>query len=103
MRTTSDVFKSAVSNCLLTPTDKRNIDSLTSSIETRLSKTFELRKFSLIGSHSRDSAIRQISDVDHLAVLSRDEARWGASLKNSTTFLNNVRRDLSERFWNTDV
>ena len=73
------------------------------TIRSRLQKSFKLVKLLLIGSHPRKSAIKKHSDVDLLAVFSRSEARWGDTLKSSSTFLNNIRDDLRERFWQTEI
>lgn len=73
------------------------------SIEARLKSRFALRKSLLIGSTSRDTSIRNYSDVDLLVLLSRDEARHGDRLVNSKTFLGRVRDDLDDRFRTTKV
>lgn len=73
------------------------------SIEARLKSRFELRKTLVIGSTSRDTSIRNYSDVDLLALLSRDEARHGERFVNSNTFLGRVRNDLDSRYHATKV
>jgi hypothetical protein len=73
------------------------------SIETRLSSEFTVKKFLIVGSHSRDTAIRSHSDVDYFAVIARKDARWGEDSKNSNTVLANVRRVLDAAFDQTDV
>jgi hypothetical protein len=78
-------------------------ESHADSIEARLSESFDLKKFDIVGSHSRNSAISFESDVDYLAVLSRDEVRWGGSLVGSTTILSRVRDELLDRFSQTYV
>jgi hypothetical protein len=75
----------------------------TGAIKSRLEKSFRLRKFITVGSHSRGTAIRHYSDVDYFAVLSRDDARWGGAYISSATFLNKVKEDLSYRFWQTGI
>jgi len=73
------------------------------SIKVRLQNSFNLKKFVTVGSHSRETAIRRYSDVDHFAVFSRDEFRWGNEYKNSNTVLNSIRDDLAQRFKQTPV
>lgn len=73
------------------------------SIRQRLLRSFKLIKVFPIGSHSRKSAIRYFSDVDLVAVFSRKEAKWGDTYINSSRFLDNIRDDLLERFWQTDI
>lgn len=73
------------------------------TIRTRLLKSFSLKGFRFIGSHSRETAIRAHSDLDLLAIFARDEARWGDRLKSSYTFINAIRNDLAERYPHTDV
>lgn len=73
------------------------------SIRTRLDSSFDLRKFFLIGSASRDTSIRGSSDIDLLAVLSRDEAKHGDNYVSSSTFLRNIRTDLKARYPATEV
>jgi hypothetical protein len=69
-----------------------------STIRARLQKSFNLKKFEFIGSHSKGTATRDTSDLDLLALFSREEARWGDSYKSSQTFISNIRDDLSERY-----
>jgi len=73
------------------------------SIRARLQKSFNLKKFVVVGSHSRETAIRRYSDVDHFAVFSRDEFRIGDRYKRSDTVLNSLRDDLAQRFRQTSV
>ena len=74
-----------------------------SSIKARLGSSFRLRKFLLVGSHARQTAIRRYSDVDYFAVFSRDDFRWGDGYKSSNTVLDNLRTDLGNRFRQTSV
>lgn len=73
------------------------------TIRSRLSKSFHLKKFQYIGSHSRGTAIRAQSDLDLLALFSRAEAKRGDGYKSSTTFISAIRDDLSERYQQTAV
>jgi len=66
-----------------------------------LEKGFQLRKFDLIGSYSKNTAIRKASDVDFLAILARDDVRWGGKYVDSRTLLTRVRFWLSGLFQQT--
>lgn len=68
------------------------------SVKARLAKAFALKKFVVIGSHARGTAIRGCSDVDFFAVISRDDVRSGDVYVRSSTILDRVRQDLSNRF-----
>jgi hypothetical protein len=80
-----------------------NANGHADSIRARLQSSFKLKKFVIVGSHSRETAIRRYSDVDHFAVFSRDEFRWGNEYKSSNTVLNSIRDDLAQRFKQTPV
>ena len=80
---------------------KAMIHSLT--MKSRLNKSFNLKKFTRIGSHSRGTAIKAFSDVDFMAVLSRNEAKWGGKVVNSSTVLNRLRDDLIDRYTQTTI
>lgn len=73
------------------------------SVRKRLNKSFDLKRFIKIGSHSRGTAIRSFSDIDFLAVLAKNEAKWGGNIISSTTFLEKIRDDLNDRFTQTTV
>lgn len=73
------------------------------SIKGRLDDSFQVSKVELIGSHSRNTAIKGYSDIDLMAVLRRSEVTWGGSFKSSETVLKNVRNDLTERYPRTAV
>jgi predicted nucleotidyltransferase len=73
------------------------------TVRRRLSTSFDISKFVRIGSHARGTAIRRYSDVDILAVLRRNEAKWGGSIVNSSTFLRRIRNDLEDRYASTEV
>jgi hypothetical protein len=81
--------------------EKAMLHSIT--VRSRLNKSFDLKKFTKIGSHSRGTAIRRFSDVDFMAVLARNEAKWGGKIVSSSTVLNRVRDDLTDRYPQTTV
>lgn len=73
------------------------------SCRKRLVKSFDLKKFQRVGSHSRGTAIKLYSDLDFLTILSRNEAKWGGNIVNSDTFLKKVSEDLKDRFVQTEI
>lgn len=73
------------------------------STRTRMEKSFNLRKFQKIGSHARSSAIKLYSDLDFLAVLSRNEAKWAGNIVSSDTVIKRISGDLSSRFTSTTI
>ena len=73
------------------------------TVKRRLASSFEVSKIMTIGSHGRGTAIRSHSDLDVMAVLRRNEAKWGGSLIASSTFLGKVRDYLVVRYVQTDV
>lgn len=74
-----------------------------STIRTRLTTAYNLRKFIRTGSYSRDTFIRGKSDVDMSAVVARDDVRWGRGYVTSNTVLDNFKKELEGRFWNTTL
>lgn len=73
------------------------------TVRQRLETVFSTNRVIRVGSYSRGTSIRHTSDVDLMLVLRREEVRWGGQLKSSTTVLNNLRAQLSDRYFQTDV
>jgi hypothetical protein len=99
----SDSFRLLLSRIEPVTTELELARSHASSIASRLSGEFTLNKLLLVGSHSRETAIRGYSDVDYFAVIARKETRWGDDWKNSETVLKNLRRVLDAGFEETEV
>ena len=74
-----------------------------SSIRSRLYKDFEVKSFVKIGSHSRNTAIHEFSDVDYLIILARNEVKWGANWVSSSTILQRIRNSLLTRYTSTVI
>jgi len=98
-----DMFTSFASWLQPTLLNQERIEGHKSSIRARLQGNFELKKMDVFGSASRNTAIRDLSDVDILVVLSRSEATWGSRTVNSGTLLKSVCGNLRERYKQTDV
>ena len=86
-----------------TSSELKKARSYSLSCRKRLNKSFDLKKFKGIGSHTRDAAIRHYSDLDFLVVLSRNEVKWAGKIINSNTFLSKVSQDLNDRYINTTI
>jgi hypothetical protein len=99
----SELFQLLVSRIVPLQSELDKAKKHADSIKARLQNSFNLKKFVVVGSHSRETAIRRYSDVDHFAVFSRDEFRTGDRYKRSDTVLNNIRDDLAQRFRQTSV
>lgn len=67
------------------------------AIASRLREAFQVVRFRLVGSHTKQTAIRSVSDIDVFVVLSRQSVRWGDSIISSNTLLDNVRDELKGR------
>lgn len=85
------------------PVELRRAMAHSVTARRRLNTSFDLKKFLRVGSHSRGTAVRRYSDIDFLAVLARNEAKWGGSIIRSSTFLSKVRDDLQDRYVQTEV
>jgi len=81
----------------------KRAQSHTLTVRSRLNRSFDLSRFAKIGSHSRGTAIRWYSDLDFIAVLRKNEAKWGGRIVSSSTLLNRVRDDLQDRYTQTAV
>ena len=86
-----------------TESELKKARSHISSCRKRLVKSFNVKKFQRIGSHTRGTAIKLHSDLDFLVVLAKNEAKWGRNIVNSNTFLKRVSQDLDDRFVQTEV
>jgi hypothetical protein len=76
-----------------------HLRTVTSAIEAAL----EINRTERVGSFSRGTALRGISDVDLMVVLTSNERKWGGAQKKSTTVLSAVRSALAARFVSTAV
>jgi hypothetical protein len=73
------------------------------TVKTRLTATFNIRKFPPSGSFVRGSFIRGGSDADLMALISRKDFKWGDDLVTSKTALERIRVELMKRYPNTPV
>ena len=99
----SDSFQMLLERIQPLSSETAAAESHLATIKGRISSAFTLRKWFVAGSYSRGSSIRNASDVDVLAVVARDDVRHGGAYVSSYTTLDNFRRELEGRFWNTNV
>lgn len=99
----SDSFSKILSRIQPAEIELNRAGGHASTIKSRLEKYFDLRKFELIGSHSRNSAVKGWSDVDFFALFSRDDMRWGGNYVNSRTILIKVAQALQGRYPQTKI
>jgi predicted nucleotidyltransferase len=86
-----------------TPRDELIYQTHEKTVRRRLETVFRANRIIRVGSYSRGTSIRHTSDVDLMLILERDEIRRGGQFKTSTTVLNNVRAQLSDRYFQTNV
>lgn len=70
-------------------------------IQSRLGKVFDLSSLKGIGSHSRHCAIKDHSDLDLMAVISKSDVERSNGWVSSKTILDKIRTELGDRFWQT--
>jgi hypothetical protein len=104
MKSISDSFQLLLQRIQLSSAEIRAATVHLATIESRLTKTLDVKKFFKAGSFSRGSSIIGKSDVDAFVVLSRDSVRWGGGqFKSSHTVLDEIRTELTSRFPKTSV
>lgn len=79
------------------------VESHRSSVGSTLRSAYARSRVKLIGSQSRGSAVRGISDLDLMVVLRIQEIRWGTTIKFSMRVLQAVRQVLRTRFVSTSI
>lgn len=101
--TSHEAFKALLDRIEPTqPEDKARLTHRTTILQG-LARTFAVNRVEIIGSHARGSAIRTSSDVDYLAVVSRDDVFRAGSPVASSTVLSKVRDALRDRFPRTEI
>ncbi len=70
-------FKKLLDKTTFTESDVQSYSGHVNSIAGRLRRDFQIKKLEVFGSASRQTAIRQQSDIDLLAVFEPVEVTWG--------------------------
>lgn len=103
-KTVYDGFQAYLTRLAPTETEVDKRKSHKKTIEQALTAEFSgFNDLSIMGSHTRDSAIQVWSDVDYFAKLGKEDVTWGGSRVNSGTTLNRVKKALDSRFRSTEV
>lgn len=97
-RTVDEGFRDFLTKLTPTATESAAAKSHRASIEARLKRDFDLRRFRRIGSFGNGTSISGYSDVDYLASVPTERLT-----QNSTSSLGKVRDALADRFPNTGV
>jgi len=98
-----DWFQNLLSKIQPLQTEIDKAERHAQTIKARIEKDYGLRKFLIVGSHSRGTAIRRKSDVDYFALIKREDARHGDGYTTSTAVLGNIKKCLQDRFNSTDM
>ncbi len=99
----SDQFRTLLDRLQPTPLEQSQYERHTKTVRTRLKAVFDNSIVEQIGSHSRGSAVRSVSDLDLLFRLPVGYARRAGRLVHSDTILKNVRDELMDRYTKTSV
>jgi hypothetical protein len=91
-------FAKLVDRIQPSPNEIDNANQHAKQIKARLEQSYNLRKLLPVGSVPRQTYIHGSSDLDLFAVFARDDMRCGDSYVESSTALNNLRRDLEGRY-----
>ncbi|MEW5980099.1 MAG: nucleotidyltransferase domain-containing protein [Acidobacteriota bacterium] len=103
MTSISDSFQILIDRIQPLQSEIDAADRHLTEIKSRLEKAFTVKSFLVVGSASRNTFIHGYSDVDLFAVVARNDLRWGGNYVSSETVLNNFRKELEGRFWNSNV
>lgn len=99
----TDCFQSLIRRIQPTPVELSAKHRHAVEIESCLKSARGINGVRRIGSYSRNSAVHGISDMDLLAVFTRESARWGSGYVSGATMLDRVRNALGARFHATDA
>jgi predicted nucleotidyltransferase len=102
-RISDTFFAGLIRKLAPTATEISQIQQHINTVQSTIKNKYNVKRYMVIGSHSRQSAIRNHSDVDLFAVFAREDATWGDNLIKSDTALANLRQALTTRYWNTDI
>lgn len=99
----SDKFSALIERIAPSPTEvsdySTHLRTINSAVETALS-IYETER---IGSFTRGTAVRGVSDLDLMAVLSSNERKWGRGTTTSTTTVDRVKYALAARFASASI
>jgi hypothetical protein len=99
----SDRFSTLIERIAPTPAENSAFSSHLKTVSAAAEAVLEINRTEKIGSFSRGTAVRGISDLDLMVVLSSNERKWGRGNTTSSTTLNRVKEALATRFWSTPM
>lgn len=103
-RTVADGFARLLERVQPLDSEVNALKAHRSTIEQGLRAEFgNFNRLTVIGSHTRGSAIKVVSDVDYLAVVGRADVTRGGELVSPDTTLGRVKSALQRRFPFTDI
>lgn len=99
----SDRFSVLIGRITPTPRERHSYKIHLDTVTNAIRGTFGVVRVGPIGSYLRATAVRNVSDLDVLAVLKAGEKAWGDSEKSSLTVLRNLKDALQVRLPATDI
>src|SRR5258705_109434 len=99
----SDRFSKLIERIAPSPTEVSDYSTHLRTINNAVEAALFINKTERIGSFTRGTAVRGVSDLDLMVVLSSNERKWGRGTTTSTTTLNKVKDALADRFTSTSI
>ncbi len=99
----ADRFSTLIERITPTATEVAAYSTHLQTVGSAAETALEINRTERIGSFSRGTAVRGVSDLDLMVILSSNERRWGRGNVTSTTVLKKVKDALSERFASTAI
>jgi predicted nucleotidyltransferase len=99
----SDRFSTLIERIAPSPAEVSAYATHLRTIGSAVESALSINKTERIGSFTRGTAVRSISDLDLMVVLSSNERKWGRGMTTSTTTLNKVKEALVARFTTTSI
>jgi hypothetical protein len=99
----SDRFSTLLERIAPSPTEVSDYSTHLRTINGAVEAALSINKTERIGSFTRGTAVRGVSDLDLMVILSSNERKWGRGTTTSTTTLNKVKDALAGRFTSTAI
>lgn len=99
----SDRFSILIERIAPTPAELSSYSTHLRTISSAVESVLDINRTERIGSFSRGTAVRGVSDLDLMVILSSNERKWGRGTTTSTTTLKKVKDALSGRFVSTTI
>ena len=99
----SDRFSTLIDRIAPSPSEVSDYSTHLRTISSAVEAALSINKTERIGSFTRGTAVRGVSDLDLMVLLSSNERKWGRGTTKSTTTLNKVKEALAARFTSTPL